>query len=69
MQSLRFAQNDTLLREFPWASAPPKGMKIRIAVVPAKAGTHVRWIPAFAGMTGFSREFPWACGPPTGMTL
>ena len=31
-------------------------MKIHIAVVPAKAGTHFRWIPAFAGMTQMGNE-------------
>jgi hypothetical protein len=29
---------------------PPIEMKVT-TVVPAEAGTHVRWIPAFAGMT------------------
>ncbi|SPE34345.1 hypothetical protein SBA2_90009 [Acidobacteriia bacterium SbA2] len=40
MQILRFAQNDRLSREFPWAFGPPEAMKI--GVVPAKAGTHCR---------------------------
>jgi hypothetical protein len=33
-------------------------------VVPAKAGTHVRRIPACAGMTRLPREFPWVCAHP-----
>ena len=33
------------------------GMKARVAVVPAKAGTHVGWIPAFAGMTSTGAIF------------
>ena len=75
LQILRFAQNDRLSREFPWAFGPPEAMKIS-AVVPAKAGTHrslgTQWIPAFAGMTyvaGFSGEYPWACSPPQPMKV
>ena len=30
---------------------PTTDLKVTNAVVPAQAGTHVRWIPAFAGMT------------------
>jgi hypothetical protein len=37
--------------ECTWACGSPKGMKLTTAVVPAQAGTHGRWIPAFAGMT------------------
>ena len=39
-------------------------MKVTNAVVPAEAGTHALWIPAFAGMTRLSTEFSWAFGPP-----
>ena len=30
---------------------PPVELKVANVVVPAQAGTHARWIPAFAGMT------------------
>ena len=38
-------------RGFSWACGSPIGTKVTNIVVPAKAGTHVTWIPAFAGMT------------------
>jgi hypothetical protein len=44
-------------------------MKASNVVVPAKAGTHFRWIPAFAGMTGLSTELSWAFGPPEEMKI
>ena len=34
-----------------WTWDLPIDVKVANVVVPAKAGTHVRWIPAFAGMT------------------
>ncbi|SPE25903.1 hypothetical protein SBA2_270013 [Acidobacteriia bacterium SbA2] len=48
-----------------WASGPVKGMKITRDVTPAKAGVHccfgTQWIPACAGMTGFSRGRDGSC--------
>jgi hypothetical protein len=44
-------------------------MKVINTVVPAKAGTHFRWIPAFAGMASLSTEFPWAFGRPEEMRI
>ena len=43
-------------------------MKIRAPVVPAKAGTHVRWIPAFAGMTHIGFAYPITSPPLTLIT-
>jgi hypothetical protein len=36
-----------------WYQYDRLAIETELVVVPAEAGTHVRWIPAFAGMTRF----------------